>query len=212
MDTLRSVLFLVLLTTWGCAPAETTPDGTAATALPSPSASTFTGTQEVVVSRTSTDGPEACHPENVGQLVVDFLAAVNAGEVGQAVKFFTDDLGWYSMTEAHPRFGRRHFVAYKTAKLRNYLHQRVDQGERMYLVSMDVAYEPGNVANVAYGMQRTAADLNDYGPEMVGKGAIDCDEGRISIWSMAHRKTAVTGTLCPGKPDPPEIALVCARK
>jgi hypothetical protein len=210
--TVTSIL-MVLLMTGACTSPEKTRERIPATHQSAPAASTFTGTQDVLVSRRSTRGPETCHPENVGRLVVAFLAAVNGGDVEQAVKFFTDDLGWYSVTEGNPNRGGRHFVAYNTTKLRSYLVNRVDQGERMYLVSMDVAYErPGNLAHVAYGIQRTADDLIDYAPEMAGKGAIDCDGGRITVWSMAQRKRAVPGKLCPGKPDPPEIALVCTRK
>lgn len=217
MDTaaLRLVVVVVVLVTSGaCVSAETTPDRIPKSALLTPSASTFTGTQDVLVSRPSTRGPERCHPEDVGRLVVAFLAAVNRGDAEQAVKFFTDDLGWYSVTEGNPSKGGRHFVAYAPAKLRTYFKDRVQNHERMYLLEIDVEYDRSDphVGNVAYGLIRSADDLEQYAEKgAAGKGAIDCRTGRISVWSMAHRKRPVPGGLCPGQPDPPHIAIACAR-
>jgi hypothetical protein len=170
-------------------------------------------TQEVRVSRDTRRGPEACHPENVGSLVVDFFGAVNRGEAHRVTDFFTRELGWYSVTEGNPRNGGRHFVAYKPSRLQTYFVGRVSHDERMYLIEIDVAYErAGDLAHVAYGLLRSADDLTKYAAEAAGKGAIDCESGRITVWSMAQGpESQPIGGLCPGKPDPPHTAIACAR-
>lgn len=170
--------------------------------------------QEVHVTRDSNLGPQVCRPQQVGETVVNHLDAINEGDVDKAMKYVVPKRGWYSVTERDPRdAGRRHFVARDSDKLRDYLHERVRQEEQIFLVELDVDYERArNVAHVAYGLHRTALDLDDYAPEALGKGAIDCGSGRISVWSMAHRDEPVPlGGLCPGESDPPTLALACAR-
>ncbi len=180
---------------------------------PTPTVSVFAGGQEIQITRRTSRGPETCYPENVGRLVAGFFAAVNRGDVKEAMGAFTDKLGWYSVTEGNPRGRGRHFVAYKPSELRSYLSDRVTQNERMYLVSIDVDYErPGNLGHVAYRIHRTADDLTDYSPKMGGKGAIDCSTGLISVWSMAQGHEPVPGSLCPGEPETPTAALACARR
>ena len=173
-----------------------------------------TAVQQVRVTRDTDVGPKVCRPQQVGETVVNHLDAINEGDVDRAMKYVVPKRGWYSVTEMNPRGGgRRHFVARDSDKLRDYLHERVRQEEQIYLVEIDVDYERArNVAHVAYGLHRTALDLDDYAPEAIGKGAIDCGSGRISVWSMAHRDEPVPlGGLCPGESDPPRIALACAR-
>ena len=169
--------------------------------------------QQIRVTRDTDRGPEVCRPQQVGETVVDHFDAINEGDADRAMNFVTPERGWYSVTEGNPRDQGRHFVARDSGKLRDYLHERVRQEERIYLVEIDVDYErASNIAHVAYGFHRTALDLADYAPEGGGKGAIDCDTGLISVWSMAHRNEVVPlGDLCPGGSDPPRIALACAR-
>jgi hypothetical protein len=169
--------------------------------------------QQIRVSRDTSRGPRACQPEHVGRLVADFFAAVNRGEADRVTEFFTPGLGWYSVTEGNPNNGGRHFVAYKPSRLQKYFGDRVSRNERMYLVEIDVAYErAGNLGHVAYNLLRSADDLTEYAAEAGGKGAIDCEGGRIVVWSMGQGpKPQPAGTLCPGQPDPPHIAIACAR-
>lgn len=170
-------------------------------------------TQQVRVTRDATAGPLHCRPEQVGRLVVDFFAAVNRGHLADIMRAFTKKNGWYSVTEGNPRNGRRHFVAYRPAKLRSYFKARIRQHERMHLVEIDVGYErPGNLGHVAYSLIRSADDLDGYAEEAAGKGAIDCASGRIAVWSMGQIKKPIPGNLCPGTPDPPAVAIACARR
>ncbi|MQB01234.1 MAG: hypothetical protein GEU78_13235 [Actinobacteria bacterium] len=128
--------------------------------------------------------------------------------------FFTENFEWYSATEGNPRNGGRHFVAYHRAKLQAYFLERISHDERMYLLEIDVGYERArNLGHVAYNLLRTADDLTEYAAEAGGKGAIDCDSGRIEVWSMAQGpKPQPVGDLCPEEPVPPDIAIACARK
>ena len=66
---------------------------------------------------------------------------------------------------------------------------------------------------MAYDLLRSADDLTQYADQAVGKGAIDCETGRIAIWSVAQSpKPRLVGGLCPGESDPPKVAIVCARR
>jgi hypothetical protein len=172
-----------------------------------------TSRPQVKVTRNTAEGPERCSPSQVGRTVTNLFAALNRGDVDVALDAFTDKLGWYSVTEGNPDKRGRHFVAYEPGKLRSYFKDRIGHNERMYLVEIDVGYErPGNLGHVAYDILRSADDLKGYASNAHGKGAIDCDTGRIAVWSMAHGKKATPGSLCPGEPDPPGVAIVCARR
>jgi hypothetical protein len=169
--------------------------------------------QEVRVTRDARRGPQPCRPGNVAQQVVDFFSAVNRGASSRITEFFTPQLGWYSVTEGNPRAGGRHFVAREPAELRTYFRGRIREHELLHLIEIDVDYErAGNLGHVAYSLRRTADDLAGYALEAGGKGAIDCDSGGIAVWSMAQgREPLPFGGLCPGEPEPPHVAIACAR-
>jgi hypothetical protein len=171
--------------------------------------------QTVLVTRDADRGPKGCHPENVGQLVVDFFTAVNRRQPERVTDIFTPQLGWYSITEYSPKTGKRHFVAYAPAKLQRYFEGRISKNERLYLLEMDVAYERSRkLGHISYVLRRTGDDLDRYGDVATGKGAIDCETGRIAVWSMAHdsRHTDdAPAALCPGDAEPPNVAVVCSR-
>lgn len=179
-----------------------------------PSTGATAARQETRVTRDSHRGPRACRPQQVGETVIGFFDAINRGDAEGAIDYLTPELGWYSMTEGNPRKGGRHFVAHDSDKLRDYFHRRVSISERMYLLEIDVDYERArDLGHVAYNLLRTAEDLTEYAAEAGGKGAIDCDSGRIAVWSMAQGpKPLHVGDLCPGNPHPPAIAIACARK
>ena len=172
------------------------------------------GVQEVRVTRDTARGPAACHPREVGELVVGFFAAVNHERTHGVADFFTRGLGWYSVTEWSPRTGKRHFVAYEPSKLERYFERRARRHERLHLLEIEVAYErAGNLGHVAYVVARAADDLTGFG-DAVGKGAIDCATGRIAVWSMGHDKRFAeeSSRICPGDPDRYRTAIACARK
>lgn len=172
-----------------------------------------TATQQIRVTRDTDQGPEVCHPQQVGETVIKHFEAINEGDTDTAMNYVAPERGWYSVTEGNPRDGGRHFVARDSDKLRKYLNRRTAVNERIYLLEIDVAYERArDVAHVAYNLLRTADDLTDYAEEAGGKGAIDCDSGRIAVWSMGQGpKPQLVGHVCPGTADPPRTALACAR-
>ena len=171
-------------------------------------------TQEIKVTRDTDLGPEACRPRQVGETVVNHFQAINQGDPEEAMSHVDPEGGWYSVTEGNPRRDGRHFVTSDSDELLGYLTDRVAVNERVYLREIDVGYDDArNLGHVSYVLVRTADDLDVYGDIAQGKGAIECDTGKIRVWSMAQAKGIMRGMLgvCPGEPDPPEIALVCAR-
>lgn len=209
MQLTRVAIVLVL---GGCTSAPGATD--AASPRPSsPSGNLDTRASGVRVTRDDTTAPLNCTPGNVGRRVTGFFEAVNRGDVAAIMGTFTKKNGWYSVTEGDPRNGGRHFVAYRPAKLRSYFKERIRQRERMHLVEIDVEYDRSdpNLGHVAYTLIRSADDLGRYAKRAVGKGAIDCRSGQIAVWSMAQGQQPVPGDLCPGEPDPPQIAIACGR-
>lgn len=193
-----------------CAPATSNdvPRGEPTLVAPEPAVS-----QRVEVVRDSGGAPDACTPRAVGSLVVDFFDAVNREEPEEAVEFFAEDFEWYSITEGNQDRGGRHFAGYDQADLIDYFADRAQQGERMHLLEITVLYEKSrDLGHVTYNLLRTAADIEGYGPDAGGKGAIDCSSGRIFVWSFGQAKRSMfVGELCPGTADPPKVALACTR-
>jgi ketosteroid isomerase-like protein len=211
MLTLKTVPMVLILLLGGCS-TDLPDEPIAGGKRDIPLVAGSTSPSQVKVTRTTTEGPERCSSSQVGETVTNFFAALNRGDVHAVMDAFTDKLGWYSVTEGDPDKRGRHFVSYNPTKLRSYFKDRVRHNERLYLLEIDVAYErPGNLAHVAYDILRSADDLKGLAPNAIGKGAIDCDTGRITVWSMAHRQESTPGSLCPGEPDPPTVAIVCAR-
>ena len=170
--------------------------------------------QQVRVTRDTNRGPKACHPQQVGETVVNHFEAINKGNSDKAMTYVAPESGWYSITEGNPRDGGRHFVARDSDTLHEYFDLRVTVNEQIYLMEIDVDYERArNLGHVAYTLLRTADDLDPFGNLAHGKGAIDCENRKIRVWSMAQALDSLRGIsrICPGKPDPPEVGLVCAR-
>lgn len=172
------------------------------------------GQPSVLVTRDSDRGPSSCRPGAVGELLVDFVHAVNSG--GEPIDdYFVSDMQWFSVTTGNPRAGGSHFVAYDKRKLRRYFEERAALHERWRLIAVDVAYERRrNLGHISYFIERSADDLKGFERRALGKGAIDCATGKIVVWSMGARKGAPSnpGSLCPqpGRKGT-DIAVACAR-
>jgi hypothetical protein len=120
------------------------------------------------------DGPN-CSPDAVGGIVDSFVAAYNGGQTGLTDRFFAgpDRFEWYSEDPY-----RNNDEARNRSTLDTYLARRHSEGHRLELT------------NFAFGAYRdvdrtghftfVAADAATLG----GKGAIDCDTGRIMVWSF----------------------------
>ncbi|CAN5700886.1 hypothetical protein BH24ACT26_BH24ACT26_04890 [soil metagenome] len=170
--------------------------------------------QKVRVTRDRQRGPATCSPQEVGELVVDFFAAINEGAV-EASSFFAPDMEWYSVSEWSRKKGKRHFVSYgyQPQELESYFERRALQHEQLHLLEIDVAYDQGrSLGHVAYVVERTADDLPSSDPIVIGKGAIDCHTGTFAVWSMSHdTRFQRARAICPGQAKPPRIAIACAR-
>lgn len=171
--------------------------------------------QDLQVTRDGAKGPDSCSPQAVGELVVGFFGAVNAGEF-EASRYFSPDMKWYSISEWSPDSGKDHFVTYgyEPEELEAHFESRIAENEQLHLLEIDVAYErERNIGHIVYALERRADDLPVADPIVIGKGAIDCHTGKISVWSMSHdaRFQRAASNTCPGKPDPPETAIACAR-
>jgi hypothetical protein len=198
----------------------------------------------VVVTRDDPSLPANCRPAAVATLLTDFFDALNNSAPLVIERFFApaSKFKWYSVTEGggvddrwreFPTFDRsrlllgpdgrgRHFVTYDPLSLGRYLAQRQAQHERMSLLILDVGEQlgpPHPEAGIAYVVRRAADDLDEVGVAeglAAGKGAIDCDSGRIFAWSMAMPEPSareMLETLCPGPKagTTADVVLACAR-
>ncbi len=152
----------------------------------------------------------ACSREEVTRLVERFLDAFNRGDQDQLARFFGPRFEWYSVSDRGRESGDRHFLAYNPNGglrlgafpeglevtvghqdlLLPYFAERHAHGERLELRKLGSSYEAGrNIAHITYTLTRTAEDLElrlgKPERETLGKGAVDCTDQTIMVWSMA---------------------------
>lgn len=127
----------------------------------------------------------------------------------------------YSVTEGNPRESGRHRVVRDRDDLAAYFGQRVLANEHLELVSLRIKFDPDrNLGHMSLVVRRTADDLAGLGignaDIATGKGAIDCGDGKIVVWSIAMRKSPTKGGtfLCTNPPpkNPDRLPLACAGK
>lgn len=233
---LRLAFALVgVLVLTACAPAGITPPppatpllamGTTTSTGDYPPATTVASTvaSPAVITPRGTAGPPpaACDPEEVAQIVLDFLAAFNEGDQARLSGFFpqqgSDEAGvardpanpnqfqWYTVTEAiasataTPHTVGRHFEVRNRADLLAYFARRHAQHERMQLRILGVGQLAGSgpdVVNVIYVLRREADDLplGLGGADHIadGKAAVNCRRRQITVWSMGMNFIASGG-------------------
>jgi hypothetical protein len=113
-------------------------------------------------------------------LISNFLDAFNRGGTGEMARFFGTDLMWYSVTEP-----KGNFVAYNQEDLVKYFQGRHAHHERLQLLSIDVegpSWHGG--VDITYILTRKADDLGAQGQSIRGKGAVNCKNRTIFVWSM----------------------------
>jgi hypothetical protein len=198
----------------------------------------------VLVTRHDPTLPPSCRPIAVAKLISSFFEALESpGEVA-IDRYFAPipKFRWYSVTEGRgrddtwkpiPTYDRselflgpggrgRHFVTYDRASLGKYLVDRQAQRERMELRTLQLRWQlgpPHPEAAIVYVLERAADDLEAIGVAdglAFGKGAIDCESGKIFVWSMgmeeppASQAAEVRKTLCPAPTSASTEALVVA--
>jgi hypothetical protein len=126
-------------------------------------------------AESSTPGGPNCSPDAVGAIVDSFVTAYNGGQTGLTDRFFAepDRFQWYS--ENHYR---NNDEARDRSTLEAYLARRHSEGHRLELT------------HFAFGAYRDVDRTGHFtfvaadAATPVGKGAIDCDTGRIMVWSF----------------------------
>ena len=163
------------------------------------------------MTRDSGAGPAACAAADVGELFSSFLAGYSEGDA-TAVDAFSDDMEWFSLSEWAREIGKRHFVTYDRPRLGRYIERRARQNDRMTLVEVQVQFDAGrNLGHLVYVIERTADDLDEDRPVVMGKGAVECDSGKLLLLSMSHdARFQEASPLCPGQARPPTTAIACS--
>jgi hypothetical protein len=166
----------------------------------------------VVVTRDDPALPAGCRPRPLARRIAAVFDAFNRGDPS-AVEHVAPSGGWYSVSDGR----RRHFVTYSRSGLPEYFARRHRRRERLRLEQVDVDFAHG-LGHIAYRIERRADDLRRVGitgTTALGKGAVDCDTGRIVVWSMGMPAGRVHGAfeLCPPPRTPrPGAIVACARR
>jgi hypothetical protein len=152
--------------------------------------------------------PQGCRPKEVVRLLTDFLDAFNRGDQQALARFFpaeTSQRGphgtlssgeeegkfkWYSVGGAPGSFNSG-FQANNRDELLAYFAERHAHHERMQLLQVDYGaklwWENGTRGiDMTYDIRRHADDIPTH--IAGGKGAVDCREQTIYVWSMGDRE------------------------
>jgi hypothetical protein len=159
-----------------------------------------------------------CRPGAVGGLVLTFLDAFNRGDLEALDRLVAPDgerrldFKWYSLNESDEgvrRPPRTNVAVYARADFLAYAAQRHRSNEGLTLVFMrsSTPQSDGREVGIVFIVRREADDLPDRlgGRERLatGKGAFDCSEGRMVVWSMGMHMAA------PGAATPATYSPVC---
>lgn len=209
-DRRHGLLLLTVLTLLlaACrAPGTAAPDmpPIATTATTSPVAATVaratpTGgpsTSRATASANDTLPPGCETRQGLVRVVAGFLEAFNRGDQDALARSFpvqaaggvsngrSDQFQWYSVTEGDPRAGGHNVTLRSRADLLAYFVQRHEQHERLEIRSLQVNGTSGrNSVDFQYTLTRVADDLPERPVD--GKGAINCDNQTIFVWSMGN--------------------------
>jgi hypothetical protein len=143
---------------------------------------------QVTVREGSGPLPDGCTPEDVADLKMGFLDAFNRGDQAALTAFFPAEAkppGAVEPGEFH-WFSAPGFVAYSRDQLLPYFAERHAQHERLQLLQLEVSTSWHLGVDIVYDIARQADDI----PAHVagGKGAIDCEERTIFVWSMGDHE------------------------
>jgi hypothetical protein len=140
----------------------------------------------ISVPPTSTAGA-SCNEQGSRELVVQFIAAFNRGDLKRLDAVFARGMGWrwYSVGSAPGRRIQR--TAYNRTTLIKYFRTRHKQHERLRLLTFQYNGRSNGYVHFQYELLRSADDMSAPMPRTyVGKGAISCWAGRIGVWSMGE--------------------------
>ena len=150
-------------------------------------------TPEVVLVGPTDGYPDGCHPKEVADLLLSFLAAYNTGDTVTLDQTFAEHIEWYSDGTGEVLVNgekeQDHFVTYTRGDMFPYFAARQEQHDQLKLFWLSIVPKTwhGGV-DIAYRLKREADDLEpgrDGSSRLaMGKGAIRCPERKIFVWSM----------------------------
>lgn len=165
-------------------------------------------------------GPPACAPREVARLLRGFLDEFNRGATPATVRSFFSKRSFvmFAVFLEVPRGRPKGFRATAVNHLLRYFKGRQRARERMSLEEVGVRYEARrDLGQMSVKVTRTADDLPEKKLSSFGKGAIDCANRRIVVWSLAtprSKSSPITagGPRCPRPPAPVgrETTIACA--
>jgi hypothetical protein len=128
-----------------------------------------------------------CDERGSRELVVAFINAFNRGDVRRLDTIFARGMWWrwYSVSSAPGR--RIQTAAYNRKTLITYFRARHKRHERLRLQWLQFNGHSNGFGNFEYQLLRRADDMKAPTPRpYVGKGAISCFAGKLSVWSMGE--------------------------
>jgi hypothetical protein len=167
--------------------------------------------QQVVVTGPAATRDRHCSPREVAQLIADFLTNLQGGSI-QLNRFVAPRpiFRWYSDNVSSGRIGLRR--AENRSTLKSYLMSRYARRDYIALAQLALSPPQRGIGNFDFITYRTAADIPSDLPVTEGKGAVDCQTGRVIVWSMGGPVASAMGTLCPmPAKTSADQAVVCGR-
>ena len=130
---------------------------------------------------------EVCDETGSHELVTTFISAFNRGDAATLDRVFARGMWWrwYAVGTAPGK--RIQVAAYNRKTLLKYFGTRHKKHERLQLLSFQYNGRSNGYAHFQYELLRRADDMRAPRPRTyVGKGAMSCWAGRLSVWSMGE--------------------------
>ena len=170
----RRLVAMAAVTLLSLVPVGCSDRGESRVSLPGP----ITSTTETVTA------PRSCSAPAVRDSVERLVAAMNIGEVAaaDAVVAPTPRFQWFSVNPE-----RLNADASDRASLREFLGAQVAVGQKTDLISFDFTFyrAEDRTGNFAFRLAQRSREAQPT--EAAGKGAVDCDNGLIMVWTVGPR-------------------------
>ena len=142
-------------------------------------------TTSTTPTSTSVANTDPCSPVGSQAMVNELAVASQQGDAAAAASLFADgsNFGWFSTTSSV-----EHYVTYDPMDLEDRFRQRFRDGEKFELVEFNWngPIQMGNM-NFDFEMTWSNPDLANGPSAARGKGAIDCGDAAIIVWSLAMK-------------------------
>lgn len=177
------------------------------------SAHTPVRTAKLLVTLKGSDPLPGCGTRQVAEMVMDFADAFNQGKAQRAAGYFSlvNKNTWYSANTDRSRGKAKTFTTHNKKDLIAYFQRRHQHHERIEPVMISANLHARNGVALQYVLRVKADDLSQR--LMIGKGAIDCANHRIFVWSMtpmAKKDPAWPDCPRPRGWKPGDAVIACA--